>query len=179
MWNPFYILYECLGPKVCARLAILVCIAATIAVAIFGGPFFSSILSVGDYVTRFLRLMPSPLDWFLPLLFVFSIVGCVVCICHKFRRVCRPIARCCGKCFCFCCPCCKEKEVEYYMEATEYEMLPTEDPDALDAPPRGGEAAAGDVGGGGGGASSDAGAPSGSGGAEDGAGGAVESKKDV
>jgi hypothetical protein len=44
-WNPFYLLYELLGPRVCGCLACCIIVVAIVAVLVFGAPFLGTITS--------------------------------------------------------------------------------------------------------------------------------------
>ncbi len=45
-WNPFYMLMELLGPKVCTRCVCVIICVAVILLSVFGAPFITSVFSV-------------------------------------------------------------------------------------------------------------------------------------
>ena len=53
LWNPFYVLSECLGPKLCRRLCCVCCLIVLILVLVFGMP---AITAASDI----LKAIPSP-----------------------------------------------------------------------------------------------------------------------
>ncbi len=46
LFNPFTLVSECFGPKICGHLKHLVCCAAFLAIIVFGAPVFNAIIPI-------------------------------------------------------------------------------------------------------------------------------------
>jgi hypothetical protein len=52
LFNPFTLVSECFGPKICGHLKHLVCCAVFIAIIVFGAPVFNAIIPIVRCVPR-------------------------------------------------------------------------------------------------------------------------------
>jgi hypothetical protein len=78
--NPFYVLEECLGPKLCRRIMCLCCCAGMIAACVFGAPFF-------DVVIQTINAFPSWAQYGVLIILVGLITFC--CGYGTYRRMCK------------------------------------------------------------------------------------------
>lgn len=113
LWNPFALMQECLGPRLCGHLKHLICCAAFLAIITFGAPIFNAVLPVfrcaasgvatgakcrvtGGALNAtvvllavprsWLNALPEPANW-VAIGIVIVLLICCCCCCYWFVRI--------------------------------------------------------------------------------------------